>query len=471
MIENSIFYLFMARLGSRFISMIKNSTLVGIFLSEKDRKEAVLDSVFYKGYSFIRNFFIKLFKALKLDRLLKGSIFKLNFLWMSVTLIFAPFAPTKVVLLMSIAGFLSLLLRLFSEKNFQLKYSGINRFVYVYALVYGFAIVTSVNIRGSLFGGLLTICFVLFSIVVINSIETKNQVRVLNFLLVLGGAVVSLYGFYQYINPGKFGGSWVDQEMFEGMFRVYSTFQNPNVLGEYFLLIIPVAVACFLITKHIIGKLFYLCSAGAMLLCLVLTYSRGCYLGIMVAAAVFAVLLDKRFIFLGVAIIIALPFVLPETIINRFLSIGNMQDSSTSYRVYIWMATIAMLKDYWFGGIGPGEGAYNVVYPMYAYNGISAPHSHNTFLQIMCDSGFMGIIVFVLIIYHYFKTLFISYMKNRDKEERILTIAGISLVTGFLVQSLFDYTFYNYRVLLLFWAFLGLGIVYSRFSKLKEERL
>ena len=56
-----------------------------------------------------------------------------------------------------------------------------------------------------------------------------------------------------------------------------------------------------------------------------------------------------------------LPFVLPETIINRFLSIGNMADSSTSYRVYIWLGTIAMLKDYWFCGIGPGAAAFNQV--------------------------------------------------------------------------------------------------------------
>ena len=33
---------------------------------------------------------------------------------------------------------------------------------------------------------------------------------------------------------------------------------------------------------------------------------------------------SRRFIFLGIIGLLMLPFVLPETIINRFLSIGNM---------------------------------------------------------------------------------------------------------------------------------------------------
>ena len=392
----------------------------------------------------------------------------MTYIWAGLTVVLAPFLPTMLVLLMSISGFLSLMLRLFSEKDFELKYNRINKYIYIYAGVYLFATFASVTVRGSLFGGLLSICFVLFSVVIINAIESKRQVKILLFLMVCGGILVSLYGFYQYMFQDKFGGVWVDTEMFEGMFRVYSTFANPNVLGEYLLLIIPLAVSCFFITRPLIMKLFYLGATGTMMLCLILTYSRGCYIGILVAAAIFLVLLDKRFIFLGILGLLLMPFVLPETILNRFMSIGNMSDSSTSYRVYIWMGTIAMLKDYWFSGVGPGQAAYNLVYPVYGYNGISAPHAHNTYLQIMCDSGIIGILAFVVIIYQYFKALFCSYLNETDKTARILTIGAMSSVAGFLIQSLFDYTFYNYRVMLLFWAVIGMGIIFSKYSELEE---
>ena len=63
----------------------------------------------------------------------------------------------------------------------------------------------------------------------------------------------------------------------------------------------------------------------------------------------------------------ALYFVMPDTVIQRFTSIGDLGDSSTPYRVSIWMGSLAMLKDYWLCGIGPGTEAFNMVYPIYGY--------------------------------------------------------------------------------------------------------
>lgn len=126
-------------------------------------------------------------------------------------------------------------------------------------------------------------------------------------------------GFYQFLNQSKFGGVWVDTDMFESIqFRVYSTLDNPNVLGEYFLLVIPTAVACFFVTKNNLMRIFCFFATAVMMVCLILTYSRGCYIGIIVAAGVFLVLLDRRFILLGVVALLLMPFVLPDTIVNRF---------------------------------------------------------------------------------------------------------------------------------------------------------
>ncbi len=92
-------------------------------------------------------------------------------------------------------------------------------------------------------------------------------------------------------------------------------------------------------------------------------------------------------------------FVLPDTVITRFTSIGDLTDNSTSYRVYIWMGVLAMLKDYWLCGIGPGDAAFNMVYPAYSYNSIDAPHSHNLFLQMVCDAGICALVVFFLLLF------------------------------------------------------------------------
>ena len=109
-----------------------------------------------------------------------------------------------------------------------------------------------------------------------------------------------------------------------------------------------------------------------------------------------------------------------------------------------------------------------MVYPSYAYDSITAPHSHNLFLQVMCDSGVCGILVFIAIIYRTYKTLAIG-LKKAVKRDKIFIIGSISALSGFFLQSMFDYTFYNYRVMFIFWAVLGLSMLYANIGELRED--
>ena len=471
MLETSYVYHFLMGIVHWFSRQFQNSRLISLFLTENPQTlDHAENSIFYRIFYGVLGGLRRIFFALKLDRLFENSIFRQSYFWCLLTAVLAPFLPTTLVLALAAASFGSLLLCLLCEKERKLKYFAINKYIYIYAGIYLFATLASVSRQGSLLGGLLSILFMLFSIVLINSVNTKKQLRLLVFLFVCAGVLVSFYGFYQFLFPSQFSGVWHDVDMFSDIgFRVYSTLGNPNVLGEYLLLIIPLAFAGVIVKKKPLEKLFFLACTGIMMLCLVLTYSRGCYVGIMVAFAVFLVLIDRRFIFLGIVILLLMPFFLPETILNRFLSIGNLEDSSTSYRLYIYLGTLAMLKDYWLSGIGPGTDAFNKVYPSYAYNGISAPHSHNLFLQVLCDTGICGLIVFLGIIYQYFKATCSALTRERSLEGRIHIIAGISSLAGFLVQSLFDYTFYNYRVMLLFWAVLALGMLFTKMADLKGD--
>lgn len=472
--EGSLVIRFLGGIFAWCSMQFQNSRLITWFLSDNARQEQEkrnwiphFAGAFGRGCRTI-------FRKLQLHKVFHNSIFQIPYLWCLLTVVIAPIMPTMVVLASSLAGFASLALAFCCHKGRKLQYFALNKYLYFFGAAYLFASITSVTRSGSLLGGVLSVCFLLFAIVLSNAVETRNQMRFMLFLFVGIGVLVSLYGFYQFMFPDKFSGVWHDKEMFEDIsFRVYSTLGNPNVLGEYFLLVIPIAFACLLNEKHWLVRFFYLGACGVMMLCLILTYSRGCYIGILVAFAVFLVLLDRRFIFLGVIGLLLLPFVLPQTILNRFLSIGNMADSSTSYRVYIWMGTIAMLKDYWLCGVGPGTAAFNLVYPAYAYNGISAPHSHNLFLQLICDSGIIGFVLFALVIYQFYKGTLgtMARTPKEHKEKRIYLIGAVSAVTGFMAQSLFDYTFYNYRVMLLFWIVVGMGMVFMKMENKKGEQV
>jgi O-antigen ligase len=202
---------------------------------------------------------------------------------------------------------------------------------------------------------------------------------------------------------------------------------------------------------------------------MLLTFSRGGWLGLIFAGAVFLVLMDRRFIWLGALGLVALYFAMPEAVISRFASIGDLTDGSTSYRVSIWLGTLSMLKDYWLCGIGPGTAAFNMIYPAYSFDSIVAPHAHNLFLQLICDCGVCGIAVFLVLLFLFFRAACGALSRERDRTSRFGLIASISGMCGFLLQSMTDNSFYNYRVLFLFWVFLAIGLLYTRRTSMGEE--
>ena len=67
--------------------------------------------------------------------------------------------------------------------------------------------------------------------------------------------------------------------------------------------------------------------------------------------------------------------------------------------------------------------------------------------------------------YNFYKETIISVFKNKN----VVTMGFISGVSGFMIESLFDHTWYNYRVVLIFWIVIALGILSTRFS-IKEEK-
>lgn len=442
-------------------------SLVAAWLTGQKEPE---DGWFDRILRWFRQIFLKICEGLRLPRLLQGSIFLHPGVFGAAAMVLAPLCPTLVILALVGGSFFGLLLKLGTDRNCRLEKSPMGRYVALYAGIYCYAIITSTSFRGSLYPGLLTVAFVLFFFTVAGGELKGKHLRPVLWCMVGAGVLVSLYGFYQFLFPEKFRNVWTDVDMFSSIaFRVYSTLENPNVLGEYFLLIIPLCCGVGLTASKKKGKVAALGAAALMVVCLVLTYSRGCYLGLLFAAGVFLVLMNPRLLIPGIVVLLLSPLYLPESVISRFTSIGNMGDTSTSYRVYIWLGTLAMLKDYWFCGVGPGIDAFNMVYPEYAYNAVTAPHSHSLYLQLICDTGMCGLAVFLILLVSFYRMMFTAVKHTEDKKIRTLQISGIASITGFLVQGATDFTFYNYRVMLLFWAVLGLSVCFARMGRKEKQ--
>lgn len=469
-LQGSLLCRLLSAAGDWLGSQWKQSVIVQAFLSPMQGEERVQSSVFYRLWLRIHGVLCAVFSALRLDRLLEGSLFRKSWLWCMIAAVLAPIAPTVPVAGLTALGCVSFFLDVSCDRRKKLIYTPLNRYLLLFAAIYLFATFTSVTVRGSLMGGLLTVLFVLFAWVLVNAVTTRRQLDLLTAAMVLAGAVVALYGIYQYVSNAASTSSWIDNRLFEGITtRVYATLQNPNVLSEYLLLVIPFAAAGMLGAKTLRTRLLYLGAFSVMCICMVLTFSRGGWLGLLLAGAVFLVLLNPKFIWLGIIGMVGLALMMPATVINRFTSIGNMADGSTYYRVSIWLATIAMLKDYWFCGIGPGTTAFNMVFPAYSYAASSAQHAHNLFLQLICDSGICGILSFAAALFVFFRASLGTLCRETKQENRYGIIAPVSAVCGFLVQSMTDNSFYNYRVMLLFWTVLGLGAAFVHCTETEKE--
>lgn len=371
----------------------------------------------------------------------------------------APIMPTMADVGLVILSIFSLIVYGITHKGFKFKFDGIGFFVLTFIAVYAFAALTSFARVSSFSIWAIYLVFMAMYFVIVNTVNTKKLLMNLLTLFAISGFFVCLYGIAQYLFGWDTTQAWMDEEMFGDIkMRIYSTLGNPNVFGEYILLALPVSIGLMWVNKKPAAKIVYAGISAVMFAALILTFSRGCWIGIMAAAAIFITFAAGKLWGLGLIALPVIPMILPESIINRFSSIGNMEDSSTSYRVYIWMGTLAMIKDFWLSGIGMGQTAFTQVYPFYSYNGVVAPHSHNLFLQILVESGIAGIVIFLVIMCLFLRRIMTGYqIGGKGNSLSTLMTAIAAGVCGFLLQGMFDNCFYNYRVMLIFWCVIAMG--------------
>lgn len=373
-------------------------------------------------------------------------------------LIAMPFAPTMGVVALVLVSFVSFMVKFLKDTNIKFRHTPLDTPIAIFTLIMFISSVTSFAPGSSIKIFLVYFAFVLGFYLTVNAVRSKKQLYALIVAMLFAGAVVAIYGIYQHIFGFAEGSTWTDTEMFEDIEnRVISTFGNPNVLGEYLLLLIPVCAGFVLSKPDKFNKIISCVILALLCLCMVYTYSRGNWIGLIVAMILFFMFYDGRIVWLGVLFAFFIPMLLPQNVINRFMSVGDTGDTSTSYRVYIWMGTIAMLKDYWISGIGIGSEAFNMIYPFYSYSGIVAPHSHNLYLHIIVENGIMGIIAFLVIVFTYFRMAISTIVSEKNDKMLKAVITGLSAgMFGYLLQGMFDNVWYNYRIVFMYYIILAL---------------
>ena len=248
--------------------------------------------------------------------------------------------------------------------------------------------------------------------------------------------------------------------------RVFSTLGNPNNYAEFLVLFMPFAMSFVLGKKKWNVSKLLLCAGMLLPLgAILMTYARSGWIALAIAAAVFVMLYDKRLIPVFIILaIFAIPFI-PQNIWNRILTIGNLDDTSSSYRLDIWSGCLKMLKDYWFTGVGLGTGGFAEIYPQYAVgeSGI-APHSHMHFMEMISELGILGFISYVCLTFSLIRRSFVSASAAVPFGIRRYAVACAAGMTGIILIGCFEYCWFYPRVMFAFFICAGIAMAVHRLA-------
>ena len=240
--------------------------------------------------------------------------------------------------------------------------------------------------------------YFLVSNVIVNRRLAENAVKI----IVFSSVPATVIGFVLYFSSSV-KASWIDPTFSSTITaRAYSTFGNPNVYAA-FLIVTTVFSLALAVDNVDEGSFFFY--AGASLLnsvSVALTWSRGAWRAVILAALAFMIIRSRRapkLLLIPAMLIPVLLLFIPERFIERLFSAFNLGDTSVASRLSIWRSSLRMFFDNVFIGIGVGEEAFTEEFLKYAEDSVTAPHSHNLFLEIGCEIGILALLFFIFLLF------------------------------------------------------------------------
>jgi len=292
-----------------------------------------------------------------------------------------------------------------------------------------------------------------FCIIIFIIAAKTNKVNDILQLMVYTASIVSILSVLQYFNINL-----VPHEPSRNRMISYGTLANPNFLGTYTAFILPASMYFFIKTK----KRFWLLSSSLIYAGLLVAHCRGAWLAFSLSLLIIGIYFWKTISYrrnlftIFFIFIIITAFLIPARdgfILKRIISVPGelgsglmLNKEAGANRMFIWLETVKLLKDYWAFGIGPDN---------LFYAGILTPSknvvdkAHNIFLEIGVTMG-----VFSLASYLFFLSNFLRGWKNE------IGFIYFVMILTYITQGLF-----NIDVVMnmpLFWIVLGLSLAESR---------
>jgi len=293
--------------------------------------------------------------------------------------------------------------------------------------------------------------------------------------VLLVALVTSVYGIQQSIVGVEQLATWTDPNSSSAdATRIYSYLGNPNLFAGYLIPAVGFSASACLAWRRILPKLLAIVMLLVNVAALMLTYSRGAWLGLVAGGFAFTLLLvwwwsDRLppklrpwavpgMLAISAAAVLFAAVAIPpirDRIGSIFVGRG---DSSNNFRINVWAAVLDMIRDRPIIGIGPGNEAFNKVYPLYMRPKYSALSAYSVLLEVTVEAGLLGLFSFLwllaVVAYQGFAQL--DRLRSLGNPDGYWLIAAIASVAGIMAHGMFDTVFYRPPIQTLWWFVLAI---------------
>lgn len=280
-------------------------------------------------------------------------------------------------------------------------------------------------------------------IVMVSSVRTAARIKGLVWLALGAGVMVSGQALYLY-QQGVFKTEGYRVNIDSG-----GMFGNPNDMALYLIMYVPLAVALGLATKNWLARLLYFAVTLLMIGCVVVTQSRGGFLGLLAVGAVLVWKLGKnqRFKAVLIAAVAGLIFILlaPGNYGLRIVSIfipSLDPVGSADQRSELLKLSLLVTARHPFG-IGMGN------FPIVSIHNLQ---THNAYTQVSSELGWLAVAAYVFFMVSPWRKL--AAIERRlfasdDREDNwiyYLSVGVQASIAGYIIASFFAPTAYNWYV-------------------------
>ena len=384
------------------------------------------------------------------------------------------------------------LLRIINAESINLSKDKLSSLLIVFFIYISVSLLYSSSRLLSLRALLIFFCYIFLYLVIVNlNIRIKTEIIINVFII--SASIIALYVICHYYGLITYLAMYG---------QIFSPIGQKNWASNFLSLALPSALVFHLLEKIKIKKIFCFVAIIIIYTALIICQSRGIWISVLLTIPIALILIKisnlirifkdnkKYLIALLLSIILITAIYSTDNSLNqscltvpqKAVSLVNKEDYSINMRLIMLNSTLKMIVQKPLFGFG--FGTFNLNYPEYQgrylnknpgmvkyLSNTNVAEAHNEYIQFASEIGIIGLLIFLIIIFFFYKNSWgLLRAKNLRKENKLIYLGMFLGINIFLIHCLFTFPLHVAFLGASFFIMLGLAN-YIYIDNLKEHSI